>query len=168
MFNFRQLKAFDNVMRLGTVTAAAKALNVSQPSITRLIHELESTLGFSLFIRKGRGIISTIEARRFHQAVESAFINIEKLDELAASIRKKTVGKVSVGVIPTVSLTFCQKCWGKAARPRGKTILRCMSAIPRQSLMPFSCNNLILGLYHGRHPMKAFIFSIRHRSIMWP
>lgn len=120
MFNFRQLKAFDNVMRLGTVTAAAKALNVSQPSITRLIHELESTLGFSLFIRKGRGIISTIEARRFHQAVESAFINIEKLDELAASIRKKTVGKVSVGVIPTVSLTLLPKVLGQISKTEGQ------------------------------------------------
>ncbi|HCP18677.1 MAG TPA: hypothetical protein DIT62_05355 [Alphaproteobacteria bacterium] len=120
MFNFRQLKAFDTVMRLGTVTAAAKALNVSQPSITRLIHELESTLGFSLFIRQGRGIISTIEARRFHQAVESAFINIEKLDELAASIRKKTVGKVSVGVIPTVSLTLLPKVLGQSSKTEGQ------------------------------------------------
>ena len=71
--NFRQLKAFDTVMRLGSITGAAKALHVSQPSVTRLVHELETHLGFALFLRRGRGIAATVEARRFHQAVESAF-----------------------------------------------------------------------------------------------
>ncbi len=93
--NFRQLKAFDTVMRLGSITGAAKELRVSQPSVTRLIHELETNLGFTLFIRRGRGIVATVEARRFHQAVESAFLNIERLNDLAATIRQTTVGKVS-------------------------------------------------------------------------
>ena len=99
--NFRQLKAFNVVMRHGTITAAARELRVSQPSVTRLIHELESALGFSLFVRQGRGVLATMEARRFHQAVESAFINIERLDELATAIRQDTIGKISIGVIPT-------------------------------------------------------------------
>lgn len=112
--NFRQLKAFNTVMRLGTITAAAKELRVSQPSVTRLIHELESALGFTLFVRQGRGIVATVEARRFHQAVESAFINIDRLDDLAASIRKTAVGKVSVGVIPTFSISLLPGVLGKA------------------------------------------------------
>ncbi|MEL0023465.1 MAG: LysR family transcriptional regulator [Alphaproteobacteria bacterium] len=57
--NFRQLKAFDTVMRLGSITGAAKEMRVSQPSVTRLIHELESGLGFTLFVRRGRGIAAT-------------------------------------------------------------------------------------------------------------
>jgi DNA-binding transcriptional LysR family regulator len=100
--NFRQLKAFNVVMRHGTITAAARELRVSQPSVTRLIHELESALGFSLFVRQGRGVLATMEARRFHQAVESAFINIERLDELATAIRQDTIGKISLGVIPNI------------------------------------------------------------------
>lgn len=119
--NFRQLKAFDKVMRLGSITGAAKDLRVSQPSVTRLIHELESYLGFALFVRRGRGIIATVEGRRFHQAVESAFLNIERLDDLAATIRKADVGKVSIGAIPTFSMSFLPNVLGQLRQEKDDT-----------------------------------------------
>ena len=111
--NFRQLKAFNAVMQTGSITAAAKQMLVSQPSVTRLIRDLELNLGFALFVRQGRGIIATVEARRFHLAVESTFLNIERLDDLAASIRKKAVGKISIGVIPTVSTSLLPRVLGQ-------------------------------------------------------
>ena len=119
--NFRQLKAFDTVMRLGSITGAAKALHVSHPSVTRLVHELETQLGFALFLRRGRGIAATVEARRFHQAVESAFMNIERLDDLAATIRKTAVGKVSVGVIPTFSFSLLPEVLGRLRQEKDDT-----------------------------------------------
>ena len=119
--NFRQLKAFNVVMRHGTITAAARELRVSQPSVTRLIHDLETALGFSLFVRQGRGALATMEARRFHQAVESAFINIEWLDELATAIRQDTIGKISIGVIPTFSVTVLPRILGRIKGKATKT-----------------------------------------------
>jgi DNA-binding transcriptional LysR family regulator len=86
---------------------------VSQPSVTRLIRDLELNLGFALFVRQGRGIVATVEARRFHLAVESTFLNIERLDDLAASIRKKAVGKISIGVIPTFSTSLLPRVLGQ-------------------------------------------------------
>ena len=111
--NFRQLKAFNAVMQTGSITAAAKQMLVSQPSVTRLIRDLELNLGFALFVRQGRGIIATVEARRFHLAVESTFLNIERLDDLAALIRKKAVGKISIGVIPTFSTSLLPRVLGQ-------------------------------------------------------
>ena len=111
--NFRQLKAFNAVMQTGSITGAAKQMLVSQPSVTRLIRDLELNLGFALFVRQGRGIIATVEARRFHLAVESTFLNIERLDDLAAAIRKKAVGKISIGVIPTFSVTVLPRILGQ-------------------------------------------------------
>jgi len=111
--NFRQLKAFNAVMQTGSITAAAKQMLVSQPSVTRLIRDLELLFGFALFVRQGRGIIATVEARRFHLAVESTFLNIERLDDLAASIRKKAVGKISIGVIPTFSTSLLPRVLGQ-------------------------------------------------------
>ena len=119
--NFRQLKAFNAVMQTSSITGAAKQMLVSQPSVTRLIRDLELNLGFALFVRQGRVIIATVEARRFHLAVESTFLNIERLDDLAASIRKKAVGKISIGVIPTFSTSLLPQVLGQMRRQDDST-----------------------------------------------
>lgn len=98
--NLRQLEAFRATMRSGSITAAAKLLYVSQPSVSRLISELESSLGFVLFIRTGRGLVASVEARKFQQSVESMFIGMDKLRETAEAIRTTSDDSVSLGVIP--------------------------------------------------------------------
>ena len=77
--NLRQLEAFRATMRSGSITGAAKLLHISQPSVSRLIAELESSLGFQLFTRTGHGLVSSVEARKFQQSVESMFIGMDKL-----------------------------------------------------------------------------------------
>ena len=101
--NLRQLEAFRATMRSGSITAAAKLMHISQPSVSRLISDLERSVGFALFVRAGRGLVTTVEARRFYQGVEGMFIGVEKLSELADTIRSTSSGTVSVGVIPSLS-----------------------------------------------------------------
>jgi DNA-binding transcriptional LysR family regulator len=47
--NQRQIEAFRLVMLRGSMTAAAEELGTSQPSISRLIAELEESTGLALF-----------------------------------------------------------------------------------------------------------------------
>lgn len=103
MMNPRQLEAFREVMRTGSITGAAAALHVSQPSVSRLIAELERSVGFALFHRQGRGIVATVEAREFHRAVESLFTGLGDLRALADSIRSTVGGSISLGIIPALS-----------------------------------------------------------------
>ncbi len=65
--NPRQITAFRATMRSGSITGAAKLLFVSQPSVSRLIADLEIEVGFPLFTRTGHGLAATLEARRFFQ-----------------------------------------------------------------------------------------------------
>ena len=101
--NLRQLEAFRATMRTGSITAAAQFMHISQPSVSRLIGDLQEKLGFELFIRSGRGLVATIEARRFYEGVESMFIGQERLQELAAAIKSTSGGIISLGVIQAVS-----------------------------------------------------------------
>ena len=98
--HFRQLEAFRETMRAGSVTKAAKNMNISQPSVSRLISDLEINAGFSLFHRMGRGLSPTPEAHRFYKSVEGMFLGIDRLNELAQTIRSTSGGTVSIGVIP--------------------------------------------------------------------
>lgn len=101
--NLRQLEAFRATIETGSITGASEVLHVSQPSVSRLIADLERSVGFPLFMRVGRGLTATVEARRFYQAVDSMFIGINRLKELAGVIRTTVGGVISVGVIPTFS-----------------------------------------------------------------
>ena len=50
--NYRQIEAFEAVMKTGSMTLAGKLLFITQPAVSRLIIELEQELGFKLFERK--------------------------------------------------------------------------------------------------------------------
>ena len=55
-------------MRSGSITRAAASLNLSQPTVSRLIKDLEAQIGFALFIKLGRGIRPTTEGQNFMKA----------------------------------------------------------------------------------------------------
>ncbi|MEM7564688.1 MAG: LysR family transcriptional regulator [Pseudomonadota bacterium] len=98
--NLRQLEAFRATMRRGSISGAARSLHISQPSVSRLIADLEESLGFSLFTRTGHGLVSTLEARRFQQSVESMFVGLDKLRDTAEAIRTTRDETVTLGIIP--------------------------------------------------------------------
>jgi DNA-binding transcriptional LysR family regulator len=57
-----QLRAFERIVRLGSFSGAARSCGLTQPSISQRIHELETALDTSLFLRNGPRIKPTAEA----------------------------------------------------------------------------------------------------------
>ena len=57
--NLRHLRAVAAIVRLGSVSAAAQAVSISQPAITQGLSKLERQLGISLFDRKPEGMEAT-------------------------------------------------------------------------------------------------------------
>ena len=101
--NLRQLEAFRATMQSGSITSAAIHLRISQPSVSRLIADLERSLGFSLFARSGRGLAPTAEARTFFKVVESTFVGIDRLRDTADLIRTNAGGMISIGSIQSIA-----------------------------------------------------------------
>lgn len=102
--NERQLRAFKVVMRHGSVTAAASALNISQPAVSRLIAELERSVGFPVFLRKGGKIEPTAEGSQLMQEVERMFYGLERMQQVAREIRDLRRAVLNVAAMPMVSL----------------------------------------------------------------
>jgi len=68
--NFRQIEAFRAVMQTGTTTAAAALLHTTQPSVSRLLSQIQHATGLKLFdIHKGR-LRPTHEARQLFDTVQ--------------------------------------------------------------------------------------------------
>ena len=101
--NQRQLEAFRATVRSGSITEAARMMHISQPSVSRLIADLETSVGFPLFARVGRGLTPTVEGRHFYRGVEGMFVGIDRLEELAKSIRSSQGGSISIGTIQSIA-----------------------------------------------------------------
>lgn len=78
-------------------------MHISQPSVSRLIADLEDSAGFPLFVRVGRGLTPTVEGRHFYNGVEGMFVGIDRLQDLAKSIRTSQGGKISIGAIQSIA-----------------------------------------------------------------
>ncbi|MEM8664433.1 MAG: LysR substrate-binding domain-containing protein [Pseudomonadota bacterium] len=101
--NERQLTAFRHVLRLGSVTAAANAMSVSQPAVSRLWAELEASIGFPLFERRSGKLIPLPEARALGGEVERMFYGLERLGQFARELRGMQHARVSAATLPMAS-----------------------------------------------------------------
>ena len=106
MLNHRQIEAFRATYETGSITGAAERMNVSQPSVTRLVADLEIALGFSLFRRQRRGMEPTLQAQAFYLQVERSFLGLQDLADAAAEIRGHVQNRISLGLTPAVALAF--------------------------------------------------------------
>lgn len=99
----RQLMAFRAAMLQGSITAAAKQLNVSQPAVSRLIADLEFSLGFTLFARQANGIVPTREAQEFFREVDMMFYGLDRLTMVGEEIRTLSRATVRFASLPMLS-----------------------------------------------------------------
>ncbi|KRE00395.1 transcriptional regulator [Bosea sp. Root381] len=102
----RQIEVFRMVMRCGTLTSAAEALNVSQPALSQILLHTEDELGFKLFSRvKGR-LIPTPEAEDLYPEVERLFGDLEALRRRAGELRHGKAGVVRLAASAPPSLSL--------------------------------------------------------------
>ncbi|PLR25350.1 LysR family transcriptional regulator [Pantoea endophytica] len=101
--DLRQLEAFSAVISAGSITAAAKALNRSQPAVSRLIQELEQSLGYPLFIRNGPRIHPSEEALQLHQYVQKALLSLQQIRLRAQEIAHQQHRPLSIAATPALA-----------------------------------------------------------------
>jgi DNA-binding transcriptional LysR family regulator len=99
----RQLEAFDAMMRVGSVSAAAAAMNISQPSVSRLLQELEVDTGLSLFDRTRGRLLPTEQGLLFHEEVSKTFHGARHLIKAAQEISALKRGVVRIGTLAAMS-----------------------------------------------------------------
>lgn len=103
--NLHHLRLFRAVAADGTLTGAARRLNLSQSALSTQIRTLEATLGHDLFERRGRGLVLT-EAGRI--ALDHAEAIFRTADDLTATLREtgRTRRPLRVGALATLSRNF--------------------------------------------------------------
>ena len=99
---YRQIEAFREVMRAGSITLAAESLSVSQPAVSRLIADLEYHLNLKLFIRHANHIEATAESRLLENRVNQLYIGLEKIEQAAQAISYLEYGHLRIVALPVL------------------------------------------------------------------
>ncbi|MBW3559202.1 MAG: LysR family transcriptional regulator [Proteobacteria bacterium] len=100
----RQIEIFYAVYRAGSISAAARELNVSQPSVSKMLKHTEDQLGFLLFTRvKGR-LTPTDEAHALYREVKEVFERLGSLKQTAGNLRARKGGHIRLAVLPALGL----------------------------------------------------------------
>ncbi|MFY9210577.1 MAG: LysR substrate-binding domain-containing protein [Aestuariivita sp.] len=111
----KQLRYFEALVQHGHFGRAAAASSVSQPALSVQIRELEDQLGVVLFERRPRQVRLTGFGEQFSVRASAILRSVDELSDLARSARDRLVGRLRLGVIPTIAPYLLPTLLGRLA-----------------------------------------------------
>ncbi|NOC91723.1 LysR family transcriptional regulator [Ruegeria atlantica] len=105
----RQLEALMAVTTNGSVTAAASDLGVTQPAVSRLLSDLEKSLGFQLFDRREGRLVPTQEVRYLLPSVERVLELMRQISDVSQDITQRKAGHIRVACLPGFATSHLPK-----------------------------------------------------------
>jgi DNA-binding transcriptional LysR family regulator len=113
----RALRIFKAVLRIGSVTAAAREVGLTQPAASRLLAQFEEQIGFELFHRDRGRLLPTPDGLLLFEDVERALDSFDRVFDLARDIDEFRVGHLKIvappsfleGILPDVAAAFLKE-----------------------------------------------------------
>lgn len=102
----QQLAVFEKVVEAGSILAASRDLAMTQPAVSKSIHELEQHLDGILFIRSKRGVVLTDFGNLFERHAKTLLAELRHVAEDLNAWQEGTAGHVIVGTLITASATL--------------------------------------------------------------
>lgn len=102
-FTIRQLQFFVAVAEQGTVSGAAKAMLISQSSVTEAVKSLEADLGVELFLRRSRSLEITHVGHQFLRHAKKILADVSDARSVFETNPEAARGKLSLGVTSLVA-----------------------------------------------------------------
>lgn len=101
----RHIEVFNAVMLTGSVSGAARLINVTQPAVSRILQHAELQLGFALFQRTKGRLAPTSEALTLYPHIERLFAQLDEVQRLAANLKSGESGK-ELRVLTVLALSY--------------------------------------------------------------
>lgn len=120
----RQLQVFQAVAALASFTRAGEQVGLTQPAVSRAMHELEQQLGVQLLNRTTREVVLTDAGRNLAGGLEGALDQLNAVLQEVQGLVTQRRGRVRVASSPTLSAHLLPAC-----------IARCRSVHPELELV---------------------------------
>ena len=109
--DFRHIQHFIQTAELGSLTKAARRLNIVQPALSQSIKRLESELGVSLFTRSRKGMALTEAGVQFQDYAYGILNQFNRAKESLAASADVPSGTVSVAMTASASKVLALPLW---------------------------------------------------------
>ena len=123
--NLKQALYIQTIAREGGVTAAAKKLYISQPSLSQMLRQIESELGVPLFERGSLPLRPTYAGERYLHAAQVILSANEALENELREIRQENGGRLRLGISMQRSPTCCPGCCPASPKPIPTCVWSC-------------------------------------------
>lgn len=100
----RHIEIFHAVYANGSISNAARFLNISQPSVSKTLKHAEDQLGYKLFERVKGKLVPTQEAHRLFENASNLYAHLDSLNRLSENIGSKKEGVIRVATTPALGL----------------------------------------------------------------
>jgi len=105
----KQLEAFVHVVELGSFTRAATILDTNQPTLSRLVRQLEVELRQALLVRHGRGVAATDAGQVMLGHAKGMLLQAERARHDLRQLRGVVSGHFSIGLAPSFAKVATQE-----------------------------------------------------------
>lgn len=159
-----QIRDFVAVVDAGSISAAARLLNVSQPGLTKSIGRLEAELAVSLLQRTPRGVSLTRYGRAFYARARAAHSELDKAQQELAQLAGGHTGKVAIGFGPLAAALVLPRAVQRFREQYPTVELRLLEGFAH-ALMPLTRDETLDMMIGPRLPGHGADPSMRYRPI---
>lgn len=103
IYNQRQLRLFMAIVDEGSLNRAARVVNMTQPTLSRLVAEMEHKIGQRLFERSAKGMLPTAAGELLLPYARLILHEMDAADEALQALRGLQRGTVRVGAVATIA-----------------------------------------------------------------
>jgi DNA-binding transcriptional LysR family regulator len=109
MITSKQIEIFYEVYKNSSMTLAAYKMEISQPSVSKTLKNIEKNLGFKLFLRKGKKLIATNEATELFEHASIVTNQLKNFNYIANTYRSRSLDFINIGTTPSLAETLIPK-----------------------------------------------------------
>lgn len=154
---YTQLRSFHAVARDGSFTRAARNLNVSQPTVTEQVRELEATYAIELFNRTQRQVRLTTVGRSLYEITQRFFGIVDETDEFLRAAADYGAGHLRVSSVLPFFIVGILTAF-RQQHPKVKvSVAAGNSATTRKSLLAYETDVGILADHDPDHRLFTHI-----------
>lgn len=100
----RHIEVFYAVYVTGSVSGGARALNVSQPSVSKVLKHAEDQLGFALFERISGRLVPSEKGTKLFAEIEPLYDRLNELDRFTENLKNTKTGHLRFAMTPAFGL----------------------------------------------------------------